>query len=244
LATDAEAVAGTSATLAVTPKGVRAELTSSNHIRVVMSSLTTANTGTISSVQGGFFTVRIRPGTAGACSSVQRIRGTSNVEQVMYSEYSGLNGYNFDNPRIITGRYAVALVNDSNFRAGVVHGKVEADSRGDLSRKGIGWYFTGGAGSRYLILQVHDGSTLTDVTSTHEILANTVFDWAIESDGSGNVTLLVNGSSVATTSLGPTGTSSSTSPSIYQQETIASAALSSSNNFSYFSRGNLYIKGF
>jgi hypothetical protein len=219
-------------------------LTASNHIRIIQSSLSTANTGTISSVIGGFYTTRVRPGTAGACSSRQRIFGTSQSDQILYSEYSSLTGYNFDNPRLISGRFAVALVNDANFRAGVAHGKAEADGVGDLTRKGFAWYFTGGSGSRYVMLQVHDGTTLTDVTSTHEVTASTVFDWQIESDGTGNVTLYVNGASVATSSGGPTGTSASTTPAAFQQETIASGALASSFNDSYFSRGNLYIKGF
>jgi hypothetical protein len=126
----------------------------------------------------------------------------------------------------------------------VAHGKAEADAVGDLARKGVAWYFTGGSGSRYVMLQVHDGTTLTDVTSTHEVTAATVFDWQIESDGLGNVTLYINGSSVATTSAGPVGTSATGTPCAFQQETIASAALASGFNDTYFTRGNLYIKGF
>ena len=244
LATDAEAVNGTSTTLAVTPKGVRAELTSSNHINIIHSSLTNTNVGTVTSVISGFFTTRARLGTAGACSARQRIFGASQCDQLLYSEYSSLTNYNFDNPRIMSGRYGVNIITDANFRAGVCHGKIEADAVGDLTRRGMAWYFTGGSGSRFLILQVHNGTTLTNVTSSHAITATTTFDWAIESDGLGNVSLIVNGTQVATTSAGPVGVSTASTPAPYQQETIASAALASAYNDSYFSRGNLYIKGF
>ena len=56
-----------------------------------------------------------------------------------------------------------------------------------------------------MILQVSDGTTVTSVTSSFTPTLRQMFDWKIYSDGTGNVTLYVNGSSVATTSAGPSG---------------------------------------
>jgi hypothetical protein len=71
--------------------------------------------------------------------------------------------------------------------------------------KGIGWRVQGG-GSQALTLQVSNGTTVTNVTSSFTPITKQVFDWEIYSDGAGNVTLFVNDSQVATTAAGPTGT--------------------------------------
>jgi hypothetical protein len=54
-----------------------------------------------------------------------------------------------------------------------------------------------------LVLEVHDGTTLTSVTSSFTPTFNQTFDVVCYSDGAGNVTLYVNGNSVATTAAGP-----------------------------------------
>jgi hypothetical protein len=59
-------------------------------------------------------------------------------------------------------------------------------------------------------LQVHNGTTLYNVTSSFTPTANTAFDFMIYSDGVGNATLYVNDSQVATSANAPTGNSSNT----------------------------------
>ena len=54
-----------------------------------------------------------------------------------------------------------------------------------------------------LVLEVHDGTSLTTVTSSFTPTMNLSFDIAVYSDGLGNVTLYANGSQVATTAAGP-----------------------------------------
>ena len=54
-----------------------------------------------------------------------------------------------------------------------------------------------------LVLEVHNGTSLTTVTSSFTPTMNISFDVAVYSDGAGNVTLYANGSQVATTSAGP-----------------------------------------
>jgi hypothetical protein len=78
------------------------------------------------------------------------------------------------------------------------------------------------------------------VTSSYAVTANISFDWDVESDGSGNVTLYVNGTSVATSSAGPTG-SVSLIPTIWQEEMQAAAALASAFNDTAHSRGRYIV---
>jgi hypothetical protein len=58
------------------------------------------------------------------------------------------------------------------------------------------------------------------------VTAGVAFDWDIESDGAGNITLYVNGASVATVGGGPTGAVNITGAT-WQEEVVAAAALSS-----------------
>jgi hypothetical protein len=75
---------------------------------------------------------------------------------------------------------------------------------GDMNVAGIGWRKAGGSGA-FVTLMVHNGTTFTTVATTKTVATLEVFDWLIYSDGSGNVTLYINGVSSATTSSGPTG---------------------------------------
>jgi hypothetical protein len=120
------------------------------------------------------------------------------------------------------------------------YGKAEADGVGDLTRRGMGWKVTGGTGSRFLNLQVHNGTTLTNVASSFAVTGSVAFDWDIISDGAGNVTLYVNGSSVATSSAGPTG-SQNIVPVLWQEEYSTSAAPAITFHTSYQSRGRMAV---
>jgi hypothetical protein len=70
--------------------------------------------------------------------------------------------------------------------------------------KGFGWKLACG-GSQLMQLQVCNGSTVTTVNSSFTPVFQQIFDWELYSDGTGNVTLTVNDTVVATTSAGPTG---------------------------------------
>ena len=76
------------------------------------------------------------------------------------------------------------------------------------------------------------GTTLTDVTSTFTPSLGSNFDILIDSDGSGNVTLYVNGSSVATTSAGPTGSSTGIVPTVWV-ETVATASVGAGSSSAF-----------
>ena len=95
---------------------------------------------------------------------------------------------------------------DANTFARISLGGKNSFYTGDnlASLRSISWKCAGG-GSAAMILQVTNGSTLTNVTSSFTPVLSQVFDWKLYSDGSGNVTLYINDSQVATTSAGPTG---------------------------------------
>jgi hypothetical protein len=61
-----------------------------------------------------------------------------------------------------------------------------------------------------LILEVHNGTSLTTVTSSFTPTMNIAFDVTVYSDGAGNVTVYANGTQVATTSAGPSTNGGST----------------------------------
>jgi hypothetical protein len=77
-------------------------------------------------------------------------------------------------------------------------------SPGDLSARGL---MVKVAGSGALQLLVHNGTSLTATTSTYTPSNASAYDVVVVSDGAGNVTLYVNGSSVATSTGGPTSSS-------------------------------------
>jgi hypothetical protein len=147
---------------------------------------------------------------------------------------------NFSKPTYLAGRSNTYDITDPVLTMAFYYGKAEADGVGDLTRRGIGWKVTGGSGSRFLTLQVHNGTTLTSVTSSYAVVGGTAFDWDIISDGAGNVTLYVNGASVATSSAGPTGLVNLT-PVIWQEEYSTSGVPAITFHTAYHSRGRLAI---
>ena len=210
---------------------------SPNIIDITRAGFTVTNTGTISTVTAGWISSYTRTGTAGACSSRWRTFGLSQIDQVwsMTEKQNPNSFFNFSNPSWCSGRSLPLGITESVFSWGFYHGKAEADGVGQLIRRGYGWRCTGGAGSRFLTLEVHDGTTLTSVTSTYAV-STVAFDWDLISDGAGTVTLYVNGTQVATTTGGPTGLVNVT-PAVWQEEVATSAASASPYNGMVHSRG-------
>ena len=117
---------------------------------------------------------------------------------------------------------ATNYIGDSNTRNRVTLGGYNSDTTsGDMSVKGIGWKKVGGT-SPFFTLTVHNGTTLTDVATSVTQTAGKVINWVIYSDGTGNVTLYIDGTQVATTSAGPTGTSN-TLQATYREQVEAVA---------------------
>jgi len=98
-----------------------------------------------------------------------------------------------------------SYLGDANTMSRITLGGYTTNTTGDMSQKGIGFKKVGGTSSA-ISLTVHNGTTLTDVATTKTCADGEVIDWVIYSDGTGNVTLFINGTQEATTSAGPTGT--------------------------------------
>jgi hypothetical protein len=241
-ATAAQARAFTSTTTAINPRQLIWAMLAQDRVDLQRDAFQFTNVGTITSVRAGNLATLTRPGTAGACSAVACVFGASAVDQQNNMEVKAnpVSHTNFSLRKIFSGRSYVASVSDANFTWAWYHGKTAADGAGNLVRRGFGWKMVGGAGSRFLELQVHNGTTLTSVTSSYAVSANVAFDWDVESDGAGNITLYVNGNSVATSSAGPTGLVNQTS-SLWQEELQAAAALASSFNDTAHSRARYIV---
>jgi hypothetical protein len=116
---------------------------------------------------------------------------------------------------------ATNYMGDSNTMCRVTLGGYNANGTGDMVQKGIGWKKVGGT-SPFFTLTVHNGTTLTDVATTVQQSDKKVIDWVIYSDGTGNVTFYIDGAQAATTSAGPTGTSTA-GYSMYREQVEATA---------------------
>ena len=195
LATDAEAVAGTSTTLAVTPAG--------DFMSKMWQGLFLFPTAWTAATSGaGALTGTGDPRIAAAPTSVA---GYGLVRALVNSHSRGRaynSGIDFDKRITVSFRMALRDAStDANSVLRVTIGKVVGDNAGDLARKGVGVKFIGGG---LLVLTVHNGTSLTDTNSTHTMSDANAIDVRIVSDA-GTVTLFVNGSQVASTTSGPTG---------------------------------------
>jgi hypothetical protein len=97
-----------------------------------------------------------------------------------------------------------SYLGDANTMGRITLGGYTTVTTGDMTVRGIGFKKVGGVSSN-IVLTVHNGTSLTDVTSSKAVAGEETIDWVIYSDGTGNVTLYVDGVQIATTSSGPTG---------------------------------------
>jgi hypothetical protein len=135
---------------------------------------------------------------------------------------------------------ATNYMGDSNTMCRVTLGGYNANGTGDMAAKGIGWKKVGGT-SPYFTLTVHNGTTLTDVATTVQQSDKKVIDWVIYSDGTGNVTLYIDGAQSATTSDGPTGTSTA-GYSLYREQ-VEATATPTVRGLLHSTGGHIYTEG-
>jgi hypothetical protein len=105
----------------------------------------------------------------------------------------------------------------------VLLGKIHGAAVGDLTTAGIGVKYVPNGANFDFQLQVHNGTTLTSVTSSTQY-AGGVADLEVVSDGAGNATLYLNGASVATTTGAPTGNTGANATVFAEVESTASTA--------------------
>jgi hypothetical protein len=199
LATDAEAVAGTSNSLAVTPRGVINSEISPSTWRFYGPDFTTATSGT-GGLNDSFGAGAARrtngPTSTGAGHVVANHSTPPYAGQAQNGNLNWTRRVSFS-ARII--RAAVSPSSESIYL--VTLGEAEATNTGDPTVPSIGIKVTG---SGAMVLMAHDGTTLSTSTTTHTPSTFSAFDLLVVSDGAGNVEAFVNGVSVGTTTGGPT----------------------------------------
>jgi hypothetical protein len=97
----------------------------------------------------------------------------------------------------------------------VLLGKIHGTAVGDLTSRGIGVKYVPNGANFDFQLQVHNGTTLTSVTSSTQY-AGGVADLEVVSDGAGNAVLYLNGAQVASTTGAPTGQTSA-NPTVFAE---------------------------
>jgi hypothetical protein len=227
LATMLEAHTGSSTTLAVTPDDLAFRIHSGSTLYLTPSdSSATVSGGTTFTDSQGMGT---RSGTASASYGMRVFAG--NTTNGFNATVGNDSTVDFSKRAILSGKAQVRSASDAgNYAQRVQYGKTQTSTPiGNLGVKGFGIRSTGAGNA--LALLVHNGTTLTAVSSSFTPTASQAFDFQIHSDGAGNVTLYVNGSSVATSANGPTGGSGSL-PCV-SVETEATAAVSAAANSAF-----------
>jgi len=198
-ATTAQAQAGTSTTTVINPS----TLLDSKYFQggVVMNTIlwstATSGTGAFAGQQNG----NGRLNTAPTITTGYSVATAPIVSPSRGLGYTG--GYDFSKRIIFGARIARNVASpDANsvWRLSIGKSQVTA-TIGDLTGRGL---MIKVAGSGALQLLVHNGTALTTTTSSFTPSNASAYDVNIVSDGAGNVTLYVNGSSVATSTGGPT----------------------------------------
>ena len=164
--------------------------------------------------QGGRYKQYQNSATSGSYGQFTFDTNGASIGYVGYTRGDSANVHNWSKKIWLSGRCMIGTWNtggngDANSIARINLGGKNSFGSGNLSSslRGIGWNVAGG-GSAVMNLQVSNGSTVTTVASSFTPTLRQAFDWTLYSDGSGNVTLYINDSQVATTSAGPTGTQS------------------------------------
>jgi hypothetical protein len=114
-----------------------------------------------------------------------------------------------------------SYLGDANTICRITLGGYSTATTGDMTLKGIGLKKVGGTSS-FVNLTVHNGTTRTDVASTVTVPDGGGIHWQIYSDGTGNVTLYINGTQAATTTAGPT-TATASGQACYREQVEAVA---------------------
>jgi len=206
IATAAQAITGTSATVALSPSTLGAHLTRGFSQRFdFITTTSTSGSGQVTTAFGGlreiYVSATASAGRAsfslGSVGSLGCLSGYSDESKIDYSKKIWVAGRASTN-------FSATYVGDANTSVSCAIGGFNTNTTGDMNVAGIGWRKAGGSGA-FVTLMVHNGTTFTTVATTKTVATLEVFDWLIYSDGSGNVTLYINGVSSATTSAGPTG---------------------------------------
>jgi hypothetical protein len=141
---------------------------------------------------------------------------TAKADQVDFSKKLWISGY-----ACMGWTGGTSYIGDANTICRISLGGYSTNTTGNMTLKGIGLKKVGGVAST-VSLTVHNGTTLTDVASSVTVPDGGGIHWQIYSDGTGNVTLYINGTQAATTTAGPT-TATASGSACYREQVEAVA---------------------
>jgi len=197
-ATTAQAQAGTSTTTVISP----ATLLDAKYFQGGKSmvqiawSTSVSGTGASAGAQNSNARLNVAPTTATGYAIASAVIANNSRGSIFNSGFDFSKRVQFG---VRVARNVASPDSASVFRFSI--GKVSATGVGDLSARGI---MIKVEGSGVLQLLVHNGTTLTSTNSSFTPTNGQAYDVIVTSDGAGACVLYVNGSSVATSSGGPT----------------------------------------
>ena len=197
-ATNAQAVKGDSSTLVVNPTGLDAVNISTNTLRFFSPAWSGATSGTGAGGATVFGNQRVYAPTTAIGYAYRNHPAT-----IMTRANPETSAVNFS--KRITWGFRTCKYNNSTSPdtiCRIIFGKNTGAIPGNPTTKAIGISF---AGNGVVKLIVNDGTTFRSFDTTFTPAYITLFDCVIISDGAGNVSLYINGTLQASTSLGPVG---------------------------------------
>jgi hypothetical protein len=202
-ATTAQAQAGTSTTTVVSPSTLLdAKYFQGGKSMVQIAwSTSVSGTGASASAQNSNARLNVAPTTATGYAIASAVIANNSRGSIFNSGFDFTKRVQFG---VRVARNVASPDTASVYRFSI--GKGSATDASDLAARGL---MIKVAGSGALQLLVHNGTTLTSTTSSFTPTNGQAYDVIVTSDGAGNCALFVNGSSVATSSGGPTTAGSS-----------------------------------
>jgi len=233
LAIASEAEAKSSSTLAATPASLLSFVNAPQWaIPDISGSTAVVATGTTTVGSAGVRLVLTASGSASG-QYAARYFGSSSNATVPHFLMRGEQVPSLDKRILLAARVRLNTVANAVQR--FTFGKLSSGAVGDLGAKGFGFKVDG---TGALLLQVHDGTTLTNVTSSFTPTSQSAFDVIIENVGNGTVNLIVNDSQVATSSAGGTGDYTvSTIPTVWIETELTGSIATNSQ----FMINNIYL---
>ncbi|CAK0767183.1 hypothetical protein CCP3SC1AL1_400009 [Gammaproteobacteria bacterium] len=207
-ATDAQVIAGTSASTVMSP--ARSQYGMIDWANAGVSIATNVSTGTVTSHNWGS-RCQLTATASGQYAIAFPSNGSTNVFTTTGTSYADCN---FSKRIKIYGRIYVKPTANQNYYYAWGRSNNTVSTIGSPAAKGFGIRIQG---TGAVELQVHNGTTLYSTTSSFTPTTDTTFDCLIDSIGDGNVNLYINGSLVATDSRGATGTGAASFPLLIQE---------------------------
>ena len=201
-ATDAQAQTGSSTTLAMSPSAVAYAIGSCSNFLIPANAWAVATSGTGAVSQQSFYTWRVNSPTTAIGYGNAGLNFGGHTRATTGGSSGISNPFNWS--KRFVGRFRFTFntsPTDSNAVFRLCWGKSSNATTGDLAIRGVA---IKRIASGAIILQSHDGTTLTSTTSSFTPTINLWYDATIVSDGTGNVSLSINDSVVASNSGGAT----------------------------------------